>query len=133
VKKIRLFGLFLCVLAAHLGTACSKTVPLKEPEFHERWTCDVGADEAMWRGDYDTGIALHQRFLEKEPENGLALYHLGFAFGQKEDHSQELSCYERAIALGFEEEGVFFNLGMAYGELDQTEKAIHAFKRDLEI
>ena len=133
LKTIPLSGLFLCVLAAYLGTGCSKTVLLNEPELHERWTCDEGADEAMLRDDYDAGIALHQRFLEKEPENGLALYHLGFAFGQKEDHLQERSCYERAIALGFEEEGVFFNLGMAYGELNQTEKAIHAFKRALEI
>jgi tetratricopeptide (TPR) repeat protein len=133
VKTIQISGLFLCALAAHLGTGCSKTVLVNEPELHERWACDEDADEAMLRGDYETGIVLHQRFLEKEPENGLALYHLGFAFGQNEDHLRELSYYERAIALGFEEEGVFFNLGMAYGELNQTEKAIHAFKRTLEI
>lgn len=43
------------------------------------------------------------------------------------DHRKEVHFYEEAIALGFKEEHIFFNLGMAYGELNQTKESIKAF------
>ena len=41
--------------------------------------------------------------------------------------------YEKSIALGFKKDRIFFNLGMAYGELAQIEKSISAFKRALDV
>ena len=46
---------------------------------------------------------------------------------------EEVSYYEKAVAQGFEQEGIFFNLGMAYGELNESEKSVDAFKKALEI
>jgi tetratricopeptide (TPR) repeat protein len=129
---------FLCSLAFALsavcvGAGCSKVLSGKSAEPVKAWTCDKEADEAMKRNDYEAGISLHERFLEKEPENALALYHLGYAYGQIGEHLREVPLYEKAIALGFIRDYIFFNLGMAYGELNQTEKSISAFKQALDM
>jgi tetratricopeptide (TPR) repeat protein len=129
---------FLCSLAFALsavcvGAGCSKVFLGKKPDVEENWTCDNEADEAMKRTDYAAGIFLHERFLEKDPENALALYHLGYAYGQIGEHLSEVAHYEKAIAFGYKRDLIFFNLGMAYGELDQTQKSINAFKQALEM
>ena len=130
---VSLCGLMFSLSAVCVGAGCSKVLSEKSAEPVKGWTCDKEADEAMKRNDYEAGISLHERFLEKEPENALALYHLGYAYGQIGEHLREVSYYEKAIALGFREEGMFFNMGMAYGELNQTEKSISAFKQALDM
>ncbi|MBN1843719.1 MAG: tetratricopeptide repeat protein, partial [Deltaproteobacteria bacterium] len=123
----------LCLAGLLPSAGCSK-IPLgKSRDINKTWICDEEADSAMRRQDYDAGILLHQRFLEKEPENGFALYHLGYAYGQTGNHLKEVSCYEKAIGLGFQGERIYFNLGMAYGELNQGEKSIRAFRKALGI
>jgi tetratricopeptide (TPR) repeat protein len=125
--------LLIVMLAIFATTGCSKNLPTKDTRAENQWSCDMKADEAMKRRDYDESILLHQALLENDPGNALALYHLGYAYGQIQDHGKETSCYEKAIALGLKKEDLFFNLGMAYGEMDQTEDAVRAFKRALDI
>ncbi|NVM25160.1 MAG: tetratricopeptide repeat protein [Desulfobacterales bacterium] len=128
-----LSGLALSLAGLLSGPGCSKGVLEKRAVLEKTWTCDKAADDTMKRQDYKAAIPLHQRFLENEPANALALYHLGYAYGQTGNHVGEVSYYEKAIALGFKEDGIFFNLGMAYGELNQTEESIDAFKKALDI
>ena len=116
-----------------LGTGCSKGQLGQNPEPKAKWTCDDNADEAMKRQDYETAIPLHELFLESKPGNALALYHLGYAYGQTGDHLKEVSYYERAIAHGFKNDRIFFNLGMAYADLNDVEKSVGAFRKALEI
>jgi len=130
---ISLCGLMFSLSAVCVGAGCSKVLSGKSAEPVKGWTCDKEADEAMKRNDYEAGISLHERFLEKEPENALALYHLGYAYGQIGEHLREVSYYEKAIALGFREEGMFFNMGMTCCEIGQAEKATSAFKEALKI
>jgi tetratricopeptide (TPR) repeat protein len=130
---VSLCGLVFSLSAVCAGSGCSKVFLGKKPDVHKKWTCDNEADKAMKRNDYEAGIFLHERFLEKEPENALALYHLGYAYGQIGEHLREVPLYEKAIALGFIRDYIFFNLGMAYGELNQTEKSISAFKQALDM
>jgi tetratricopeptide (TPR) repeat protein len=130
---IYLLGLVFCLDGLISGVGCSKGIFVKNPISEKKWTCAKDADEAMKKEDYETAILLHQSFLAKEPENGLALYHLGYAYGQTGDHVEEVFYYEKAIDLGFKEDGIFFNLGMAYGELNQIENSIGAFKKALDI
>ena len=115
------------------GVGCSRVSVEKPPVANETTTCEVEADKAIEDNDYETGIRLHQRLLEKEPENRLALYHLGYAYGHMGDHQKEVYYYERAIALGMKDESIFYNLGLAYGDLDQLENAIHAFNKAITI
>ncbi len=130
---VSLCGLMFSLSAVCVGAGCSKVLSGKSAEPVKGWTCDKEADEAMKRNDYESGIILHQRFLEKEPKNALALYHLGYAYGQIGEHLREVSYYEKAIALGFREEGMFFNMGMTYCEIGKAEKATSAFKEALKI
>lgn len=130
---VSLCGLMFSLSAVCVGAGCSKVFLGKSAEPVKGWTCNKEADEAMKRNDYEAGISLHERFLEKEPENALALYHLGYAYGQIGEHLREVSYYEKAIALGFREEGMFFNMGMTYCEIGKAEKATSAFKEALRI
>jgi len=119
-----LSGLGFCLAGILLCPGCSTG-----PFGHRAWTCDEQADNAMGRQDYEAGIVLHERLLKEAPDNGLAWYHLGYAYGQTGDHAKEVSCYEKAVGLGFHEGRIFFNLGMAYGELHEADKAIGVFTK----
>ena len=132
-RWVSLCGLMFSLSAVCAGAGCSKVFLGKKPDVQKKWTCDNEADEAMKRNDYEAGISLHERFLEKEPENALALYHLGYAYGQIGENLREVSHYEKAISFGYKRDRIFFNLGMAYGELNQTEKSISAFKQALDM
>jgi protein O-GlcNAc transferase len=123
--------LVLFTLTLVPGLGCSRVSVKKPSEGVEKRTCDLRADTAMRLEAYDTSVKLHQNFIEKEPENELALYHLGLSYGQTGNYQKEIFYYEKAIALGFQEDQVFFNLGMALGEVNQLDKAIDAFKKGL--
>ena len=129
----RFCGLMLFMLALLQGSGCSRVSVEKPPVSVEKRACDLRADTAMRIEAYKTSINLHQDFIEKEPENELALYHLGFSYGQTGDYEKEVLYYEQAIALGFKEDQVFFNLGMALGEVNQLEDAIQAFQEGLAL
>ena len=131
VQYIKASLLFWLVILTGFG--CVKSTLVKEPDAARTWTCDEVADEAMERGDYETGIRLHHDIVKKNPGNGLAWYHLGYAYGQLEDHLVEVRYYEKAVTAGYQEEGLFFNLGMAYGELDRIKESIGAFERAIAI
>ena len=126
-----LWCLLLSLFVVLSGTGCGKDA-LQRGEAPPSWTCDTRADEAMKREDYPESILLHERFLERSPENAFALYHLGYAYGRTGDHSMEAFYYEKAVGLGFKTEQIYFNMGMAYGELGQTAKAISSFHNAVE-
>ena len=130
---IFLGSLAFALSAICLGTGCSKAFLEEKADAEKKWICDNDADEAMKRNDYAAGISLHERFLEKNPENALALYHLGYAYGQIGDDLKEVSYYERAISHGFKNDRIFFNLGMAYSDLNDLDKSVGAFRKALEI
>jgi tetratricopeptide (TPR) repeat protein len=81
------------------------------------------------RKDTEAGIRLHEAFLESHPDNPLARYHLGYAYGLTGDHRREIACYEKALDLGYAEGALLFNLGMAYGETGQYGKAVEVLER----
>ena len=131
VRYIR--WVFLCLMAAAVTAGCSRTVVDQGAVTNRKWICDRQADEAMKKKDYERGIILHERFLKKSGQNALAMYHLGYAYGQIGDHEREIIWYNKAISLGFREGQIFFNLGMAYGETNRIEDAIKALKQAVQI
>lgn len=112
---------------------CTRGIADRETPPRKTWTCDSEADRIMESGDYDTAIISHEALLEKDPDNALALYHLGYIYGQTGAHDKEIRFYERALALGFTPQGLFFNLGMAYGETGRLRDALQSFRRGQEI
>lgn len=132
-RFFHLIGLMLLTFTLLQGLGCSQ-VPVKKPSAAaEKETCNLQADTAMRLEAYETSIRLHLQFIEKEPNNELALYHLGFSYGQTGNHEKEVYYYEKAISLGFKKDQIFFNLGMALGEINQFNKAIDAFKEGLAL
>jgi tetratricopeptide (TPR) repeat protein len=132
-KFLCLCSFVFCLFAMWAGGGCSRRIAKTSSAPSRTWSCNDEADRAMKLHDYQTGILLHEQVLEEDPTNALALYHLGYAYGQIGDYRKEVLHYEKAITLGFSTDLIYFNLGMAYGELSEIEKAISAFKKSLEV
>ena len=122
-----------CVLLSMALEGCLREQTLRRQEGHKESECDRDADAALQNGDYARSIDLHQQFLVKNPGHSMALYHLGYAFGQAGNHEQEIEYYEKAINSGFDKDHLFFNLGMSYGEMHQYHDALRTFRKGLDV
>jgi Flp pilus assembly protein TadD len=78
--------------------------------------CDVAADSALGLENYPQAIKLHQRILAAHPDDALAHYHLGFAYGMVGQRDEELGEYREAAKLGLREWDLYVNLGRVYLE-----------------
>lgn len=88
--------------------------------------CDVRADYALGVEDYPEAIRLHEKLLRRDPNNALAHYHLGYAYGMSHDAAGEMREYQRAEQLGLLQWDLFLNLGILYLENRDTSAAISA-------
>lgn len=88
--------------------------------------CDVSADYALGVEDYPEAIRLHEKLLRQHPNDALAHYHLGYAYGMNHDAPAELREYIRARDLGLHEWDLFLNLGLLYMERHELPAAINA-------
>ncbi len=133
-RSVRCFYcLIVFLLLALLAQSCSKAIAPETRDVDKAWTCDAKADAALKRGDYELSMVLHEQLLRKDPENALAMYHLGYCHGQLENHEGEVTFYEKAVSSGLRDSNLFFNLGMAYGEMNDLAKANSAFLEAIEI
>jgi len=128
----------LCLLALTFG--CGKSAPAPEraaPSSHAQparnWTSDPQASEAIKRENYVEAIQLLFAFVQTHPDDALAYYHLGYAFGRSGDQESEVKYYEKAVELGYTENNIYYNLGMAYGERKEYDKAERMFQRALSL
>jgi Flp pilus assembly protein TadD len=103
------------------------------PVASDEQICDVRADAALGLEDYPTAIKLHRDLLRLHPNDALAYYHLGFAYGMVGRSAEEIDEYQKAVTLGLHNWDLFLNLGLAYaaqGELaDAAEALEHAALR----
>jgi tetratricopeptide (TPR) repeat protein len=90
--------------------------------------CDTAADSALGLENYQAAIAFHRRFLHSHPDNALAHYHLGFAYGMTGRSSEEISEYQRAANLGLRDWDLFLDLGLAYFEQRDYTNAIQTLE-----
>jgi tetratricopeptide (TPR) repeat protein len=88
--------------------------------------CNVNADYALGVEDYPEAIRLHERIVRQDPNDALAHYHLGYAYGMNHDAPAELREYIRARELGLREWDLFLNLGLLYMERNELPAAINA-------
>lgn len=117
-----------CVLVLLMGLwSCATSGP--EPG-SKQWSCDARADQAVEKGDWELADLRHQEYLGADPGNCLAIYHSGYIRGRLGDREMEIEQYVRAADCGYDKDDqLYFNLGMAYAELDRAEDAIMAFER----
>ena len=90
--------------------------------------CDPLADYYLGMEDYPAAIRRHLAVIREHPDNALAHYHLGFAYGVTGQHQHELFEYRRAVDLGLNDWQVFLNLGLAYLEDGQLEGATEVLR-----
>jgi tetratricopeptide (TPR) repeat protein len=92
------------------GFAASRTPNL------ELQVCDPLADFYLGIEDYTKAIQRHLVVVQTNPENALAYYHLGFAYGMVGDRRRELADYLKAVSLGLSDWDLFLNMGLVYME-----------------
>jgi tetratricopeptide (TPR) repeat protein len=127
-----LFAAFIpLILVLQIFTGCGAVN--RNISHQSGMSCDEVADDALKNQNYEKSIILHEFFIKENPENGLAMYHLGFSHGQLNDPENEMKYYEEAIRLGYYGSGVFFNLGMAYGEVERYDDAVRTFKKAIKV
>jgi|SRR6516165_2915805 hypothetical protein len=103
-KLTNIIAGLLIVLFATISTASGGTVDR---------VCNVAADYSLGLEEYSEAIRLHKQFLVRHPDNALAHYHLGFAYGMIGHTQEEIREYLAAVNLGLSDWDLFLNLGLA--------------------
>jgi tetratricopeptide (TPR) repeat protein len=85
--------------------------------------CDPLADYYLGMEDYPQAIRRHEIVVKADPNNALAYYHLGFAYGIIGDHRAELADYQKAVELGLSDWQLFLNMGLLYLDGAQFDNA----------
>lgn len=95
---------------------------------------DPEADAALLRGEWEEGARLHRALVEKQPGNGQAYYHLGYALGQLGNFSEEIAAYREAARLGVREASLYYNLGIALATAyEDYDGAVASFQEGLRL
>jgi Flp pilus assembly protein TadD len=121
VPSVRILTLVLVLLVSASGGFCASTCAEE--------ICDLNADQALARENYEVAIALHRQFILAHNKNALAHYHLGFAYGMTGRRTVEITEYLAATKLGLEKWDLFVNLGLAYLDRKDWPNAIRALQR----
>jgi len=95
----------------------------------EQPVCDARADYFLGVEEYSEAIPLHLEVVRKHPDNAVAQYHLGFAFGMVGDRGAEVTEYQRAESLGLTSWDLFLNLGLAQLENGDLDAATGGLRR----
>lgn len=131
-KIIRRLILYKWLLAGGAVLACCGCAAVEQAalQAEPHWSCDARADAAVRSEAWPRALTMHEALLDRDPNNCLAYYHLGFIRGRLGDRQAEVDDYLRAAGCGYvKDDQLYFNLGMAHAELGQTELALSAFAR----
>ena len=90
--------------------------------------CDPVADYYLGMENYPEAIERHRAVIDDNPNNALAHYHLGFAYGLLGQHQRELAEYQKAVSLGLDDWQLFLNLGLLYLENGQLRDATEVLR-----
>jgi Flp pilus assembly protein TadD len=120
LSSYRAFGAVIALLIC--SATCAHSIASASNRTEDQ-VCDPLGDYYLGMEDYPAAISRHLVIVREHPENALAHYHLGFAYGMLGQHRHELVEYRRAVRLGLDDWQVFVNLGLAYLEDDQIQSA----------
>jgi protein O-mannosyl-transferase len=125
VSNHRLFYLLGVLLLAILLIAPPGVwaTVIGNPTADNEQVCDPIADYFLGMEDYPEAIRRHKMVITRNPDNALAHYHLGFAYGMVGKHNDELQQYRDAVDLGLSDWALFLNLGLLYLEGQRLEAA----------
>ena len=118
-----LFVLLICSASLPPVLVCASENLASDPQI-----CDPQADYYLGMEDYPAAIQRHLVVIREHPDNALAHYHLGFAYGVTGKHRHELHEYRRAVDLGLDDWQLFLNLGLVYFEDGRLEGATEVLR-----
>jgi tetratricopeptide (TPR) repeat protein len=124
MRKDRSFRGFLIVVL--LAGLFGRGATLMAGVLNGNEICDAKADYFLGVEDYPETAKLHRLLIAVHPNDALAHYHLGFAYGMLGRHTGELEEYRQAVRLGLKQWDFFLNLGLVYLEEGNSEAAIDA-------
>lgn len=124
---------FLLVFPFLLLPGCSNLQRHRTDREDNRWICREIADLPLREELFEKAIEEHLKVLSQEPDNALAHYHLGYAYGKLGLHVEEMVAYQRSVDLGMERGDLFYNLGWAYMELEEYDRAEQSFRQAIDI
>ncbi len=85
-------------------------------------------------GKGEIGLKVLRDALKMSPGRGRAIYYnMGDIYKTMGSRDQAIDCYLKSTADNFEQTSTYCNLGSLYLETKQTENALYAFERALEI
>jgi tetratricopeptide (TPR) repeat protein len=85
--------------------------------------------QALEQGDTKTALACFQQATEQQPDHAQAWYCLGTIFGQRKEYREAIRCYASSAKTAGERAGLpLFNMGNAYQELGELDKALQCFE-----
>jgi Tfp pilus assembly protein PilF len=124
-----LFALLICSATLRPAiTRASDNIAGHQQIAGDQQVCDPLADYYLGMEDYPAAIRRHLAVIREHPDNALAHYHLGFAYGVTGQHRHELEEYRRAVDLGLDDWQVFLNLGLVYLEDGQLQGATQVLR-----
>ncbi len=82
-----------------------------------------------WRGL----LKLLQQWVKNQPENAVAWFGLGIAYGGLKQYDQAVQAYREALRIQPEHANAWNNLGNAYHDLKQYDQAVQAYREALRI
>jgi len=118
----------LCVLIVLVLQSLGFALASAEGPSPDAQVCDPVADYYLGMEDYPEAIQRHRRVIDSNPNNALAHYHLGFAYGLMGQHQRELTEYQKAVSLGLDDWQLFLNLGLLYLETGQVQDATEVLR-----
>lgn len=116
------------VAMAVLVVWCFKASTAEAASSATREICNPKADFFLGTENYAQAVRSHEAILARHPDDALAHYHLGFAYGMLGRRSAELREYRQAVALGLTNWDLFLNLGLAEMESGDLNAAASAFR-----
>ncbi len=128
----RYFPILLSFAVLLLNAGCSVHTA-KDPRAENRSPEEEKAYNVMKQGNYIEGVRLFEKIIKKKPANAAAFYYLGYGYGQLGYFETEIINYRKAIALGYQSNGIYRNLGLAYFEQKMIKESIETFGKALSL
>ena len=83
--------------------------------------------------DYREAIGRYKDVIKINPDDDLAFYNMGIAYGELGDYTQAIECCKKALEIKPDNDAAFCNMGVAYDKLGDYTWAIECYEKALEI